>query len=169
MSIYPKNICKEENVIIHLRFSNKGPKPQMIKYKLDVRDPYEKQVFYKEDDICLGIDKEEYVKQLYYSLYINDNFKPGKYLVDFCIICNGHIIESITKDNDFFYVESLEYYNSENNTIIENNSPEKARFKVFKEGIFEEFEIEGKQKMKLKEKYDYIEFANNKFDMIKEK
>ena len=94
MSIYPKNISNGENVIIHLRFSNKSKIIQKIRYVLSVIDPDENQVFLKEDNLVLGVEKEEFVKQLYYSLEIDGNFKPGKYIVQFYLVCKGHIIES---------------------------------------------------------------------------
>ena len=169
MSIYPKNINKRENLIIHLRFSNKGSKPQKVTYKLSINSPDKKEIFYKEEDILLGTDKTEYVKQLYHSIYISNRFKPGKYIVDFHMICNGHIIESLTKDNDYFYVEDLKYYISKNNTIVVNKSNEKTNFKLYKGGKSEEHIIDGKQKLKFSEKYDFIEYANNRFDLIKEK
>ena len=48
MSIYPKNISNGENVIIHLRFSNKSKIIQKIRYVLSVIDPDENQVFLKQ-------------------------------------------------------------------------------------------------------------------------
>ena len=169
MSIYPRNISNGENLIIHLRFSNKGRKIQKVRYVLSVLNPNEKQIFLKEDDLTLGVENDEFIKQLYYSLYINSRFIPGKYIVKFYIVCNGHIIESATKDNDFFYVENLKYYNLNDNTIIINNSNEKTDFKLYKGTNIEKFTINGKQKVRLKEKYNYIEYANNKIDFINNK
>lgn len=169
MSIYPKNISNGENLIIHLRFSNKGKKTQKVRYVLSVSDPNDKQIFFKENDLILGIEKDEFTKQLYYSLYINSKFKPGKYIVKFYMICNGHIIESETKNNDYFYVENLKYYNFNDNTFIFNNSDEKTNFKLYKGTNIEKFTINGKQTLKLKEKYNYIEYANNKIDLINDK
>ena len=82
------------------------------------------------------------------------------------ILCNEHIIESETKDNDYFFVENLKYYNFNGNTIIINNSDEKTNFKLYKGTNIEKFIINGKQKLKLKGKYNYIEYANNKIDLI---
>lgn len=166
MSIYPKNICNGENLIIHLRFSNKSKNIQKVTYNLSIKNPDKKQIFLKQEDIILGINKEEYVKQLYHSIYISNRFKPGKYIVDFYLNCNGHIIESVTKDNDYFYVEKLKYYNFKENTIIINKSNEKTRFKVYNEKSIDKFVIDGKQKLELKEKYDFIEYANNKVALI---
>ena len=59
MSIYPKNISNGENVIIHLRFSNKSKIIQKIRYVLSVIDPDENQVFLKEDNLVLGVEKED--------------------------------------------------------------------------------------------------------------
>ena len=151
MSIYPKNISNGENLIIHLRFSSKGKKIQKVRYILSVSNPNDKQVFFKEDDLILGVEKDEFIKQLYYSLYVNSKFIPGKYIVKFYMICNEHIIESETKDNDYFYVENLKYYNLNGNTNIEK------------------FTINGKQKLRLKGEYNYIEYANNKIDFINDK
>ena len=39
MSIYPKRISSEENLIIHLRFSNKSKKIQKLKYVLSILNP----------------------------------------------------------------------------------------------------------------------------------
>ena len=85
------------------------------------------------------------------------------------ILCNEHIIESETKDNDYFFVENLKYYNFNGNTIIINNSDEKTNFKLYKGTNIEKFIINGKQKLKLKGKYNYIEYANNKIDLINDK
>ncbi|MBR3249629.1 MAG: hypothetical protein IKF83_02900 [Clostridia bacterium] len=169
MSIYPKNISNGENVIIHLRFSNKSKIIQKIRYVLSVIDPDENQVFLKEDNLVLGVEKEEFVKQLYYSLEIDGNFKPGKYIVQFYLVCKGHIIESVTKDNDFFFVEKLEYYYSNEKTVITNISNEKIKFKLHEGLNIEELTINGKEKIELEGKYDYIEYANNKIDLIEEK
>ena len=169
MSIYPKNISNGENLIIHLRFSNKGRKIQKVRYVLSVSNPNDKQIFLKEDNVILGVGKDEFIKQLYYSLYINNRFIPGKYIVKFYMICNEHIIDSETKDNDYFYVENFKYYNLNGNTIINNNSDEKTNFKLYKGTNIEKFTINGKQKLRLKGKYNYIEYANNKIDLIKDK
>jgi len=169
MSIYPKNISNGENVIIHLRFSNKSKIIQKIRYVLAVIDSDENQVFLKEDNLVLGVEKEEFVKQLYYSLEIDRNFKPGKYIVQFYLVCKGHIIESVTKDNDFFFVEKLEYYCFNEKTVITNISNEKTKFKLYKGLNIEELTINGKEKIELEGKYDYIEYANNKIDLIAEK
>ena len=169
MSIYPKNISNGENVIIHLRFSNKSKIIQKIRYVLSVIDPDENQVFLKEDNLVLGVEEEEFVKQLYYSLEIDGNFKPGKYIVQFYLVCKGHIIESVTKDNDFFFVEKLEYYYSNEKTVITNISNEKIKFKLHEGLNIEELTINGKEKIELEGKYDYIEYANNKIDLIEEK
>lgn len=169
MSIYPKNISNGENLIIHLRFGNKSKKMQKVKYVLSVISPDNKTIFLKEDDLTLGIRKDEFVTQLYYSLYINNRFKPGKYIVKFYLICNKQIIESATKDNDFFYIEKLKYYNCKHNTVIFNCSKEKTYFKLYKGTNIEEFSIDGRQKLKLEDKYDYIEYANNKIYIIDNK
>ena len=169
MSIFPKKISNGENLIIHLRFSNKAQKIHNIKYVLSVLDPNKKEIFLKEDNIILGIGKEGFVKQLYYSLYINNNCKPGRYIVNFYIICNGQVIYSDTKNNDYFYVEKLKYYNSKNKTVIHNISNEKTLFILYKGKESKCFNINGKEKLNLEDKYDYIEYANNKFDIIENK
>lgn len=152
MSIYPKNISNGENLIIHLRFSNKGKKIQKVRYVLSVLNPNDKQLFLKEGDLILGIENDKFIKQLYYSVYINSRFMPGKYTVKFYMICNEHIIESETKNNDYFYVENLKYYNLNGNTIIINNSNEKTNFRLYKGTNIEKYTINGKQKLKLKGK-----------------
>ena len=169
MSIYPKNISNGENLIIHLRFSNKGKEIQKVKYVVSVLNPKGKQIFLKKDNLILGAEKDEYIKQLYYSLYIDSKFKPGKYIVDFYMICNGHIIKSETKHNDCFYVENLKYYNFNNNTFIINNTNEKTYIKLYKGANIKEITVNGKQTLILKEKYNYIKYANNKFDLISDK
>lgn len=45
MSIYPKNVSNGENVIIHLRFSNKIFQPQAIKYILSVLNSDNERVY----------------------------------------------------------------------------------------------------------------------------
>lgn len=167
MSIYPKNISNGENLIIHLRFGNKSNKIQKVRYVLSVIDPDNNDIFYKEDDLTLGIGKDEFVKQLYYSLYINNSFKPGKYMVNFYMICNEQIIESSTKDNDYFYIEKLKYYNFKGKTIVFNCSKEKTHFKLYKGINIEEFTIDGGQELTFEDNHDYIEYANNRFDNIK--
>lgn len=166
MSIYPKRISSEENLIIHLRFSNKSKKIQKLKYVLSILNPNNKQIYFKEDNLILGSNNEEYIKELYYSFFIDETYIPGKYNVIFYLILNGKKIESVTKDNDFFIVEKLTYYSLKNKTIIINNSYMKTRVKLYGKEKEEEINIEGNQRKIINHKYDYIEFANNKIDKI---
>ncbi len=170
MSIYPKNISKGENLIIHLRFSNKGKKNEIIKYRLYIQNPTGKKILKKENSIYLGVNSNEFVRQIYYSVYISDKFKPGKYIVKFYLICRGSIIESSTKDTDFFYVEDVKYFNSNEKTYVHNKSLENVNIKLYdNNNISETFNIRGNSTLETTKAYKYIEYANNKFDIIKEK
>ncbi len=170
MSIYPKNISKGENLIIHLRFSNKGKKNEIVKYKLYVQDPEGTNILKKEKNIYLGVDDDEFVRQIYYSIHITDKFKPGKYLVKFYLICRGNIIESLTKDTDFFYVEDIKYFNLKGKTYIYNKSPENVNIELYdNNNISKTFNIKGNSTLEIPNSYKYIKYANNKFDIIKEK
>ncbi len=169
MSIYPKRISNGENLIVHLRFSNSGQEIYNVKYVLSVLNPNKKEIFLKEDNIILGTGKEGFSKNLYYSLYINNKYKPGKYIVNFYMICNGQVINSDTRDNDYFYVEKLKYYNFKDKTVIYNMSNEKTSFILHKGKTSNEFTINGNEKINLEDKYDYIEYSNNKFDIIEDR
>lgn len=160
MSIFPKHIASGENVIIHLRFNNSKKNTKEITYYLKVFNPNNKIIYDKSDNIIVGYGDNDYCNEIYHSIMIKNNFVPGKYIVDFYMNINGKKIESITKNNDFFYVEKIKYFKKDNKTIINNMSKEKVKCSLY--GLTKKtIELNGKEKIELDDSYNLIEYGNN--------
>lgn len=170
MSIFPKKITLGENCIIHLKFVNHEKNNEVIKYILKVMDPNGKTILNINRNMILGGSSENnFVRELYYNVEIGNHFLPGKYIVDFYLYCKGIKVESITKDIDYFNVEKLSYFTDGKYTYIVNESIEETEFYVFDiDNEKKHFKIKGNDSIVLKEKFNYIQYANSKVDVIKE-
>lgn len=164
MSIYPKKVTKNENVIIHLRFENPENKFEIIKYRLLVSNPNEDIIYKKQDTLLLGSDSDKYIKQLYHSIHITDEFIPGKYKVIFYLTCRGVKVLSATKDNDFFLVENISIVNKNDNIELINESKEKTECYLYKDNDNQKTKmiLNGLEKIIIDKSYKFIEYGNNK-------
>ena len=164
MSIYPKKVTKNENVIIHLRFENPDNKFEIIKYRLLISNPNEDIIYSKQDTFILGSDIDKYVKQLYHSIFITDEFMPGKYKVIFYLTCRGVKVQSVTKDNDFFLVENISIVHKNDNIELINNSKEKVECYLYKNSDNQKTKIilNELEKIIIDNSYKFIEYGNNK-------
>lgn len=171
MSIFPKKITLGETCIIHLRFANSGENNEIIKYTLKVTNPNNEFVLNVNKSMVLGAaDKKDFVREIYYNIETNENFLPGKYIVDFYLYYKGIKVESITKDIDYFYIEKLSYLRDSKNTYIINESTEETEFFVYSDKAKKKYyKINGKDSIILNENFHYIQYANNKIDVIRKK
>lgn len=162
MSIFPKKITKNENVIIHLRFENPDNKNEIIKYYLNVINPNNKIIYSKSESILLGIDKEKFIREIYHSIHIDDNFMPGKYKVEFYLTCRGVRVDSVTKNNDFFYVEEIKIKKEKEKIILINKSNEKTNCVLYKKDIKEDIELGELETKIINKDFEFIEYGNHK-------
>ena len=171
MSIFPKKITLGENCIIHLRFANSGVNNEVIKYFLKVINPNNEVVLDIEKSMILGVvEDNDFIREIYYNIKTDKSFLPGKYIVDFHLYCKGVKVESTTKEIDYFNVEKLSYFITNNNTYITNESCEETEFSVYNdEKKIKQYKIKGKDSLILTNTYNYIQYANNKIDVIKKK
>lgn len=115
-------------------------------------------------------DKNDFVREIYYNIETNEKFLPGKYIVDFYLYYNGIKVESITKDIDYFNIEKLSYLRDSKNTYIINESTEETEFFVYSDKSKKKYyKINGKDSIILNEQFHYIQYANNKIDVIRKK
>lgn len=171
MSIFPKNITSGENCIIHLRFTNSGVNNEVIKYVLKVINPNNEIVLDINKSMILGVVKDnDFIREIYYNVKTNENFMPGKYIVDFHLYCKGIKVESVTKEIDYFNIEKLSYFLDDDNTYITNESNEETEFFVYNDkSKIKHYKIKGKDSLALNGKFNYIQYANNKIDVIRKK
>lgn len=169
MSIFPKRITSGENCIIHLRFANSCENSEVIKYVLKVISPNNEVVLNINKSMVLGVaGTKNFVREVYYNVNTNKNFLPGKYIVDFYLYCKGIKVESMTKEIDYFNIEKLSYFIDDNNTYITNESDEETEFYVYNDkASIQHYIIKGKDSIILKGTYNYIQYANNKVDVIR--
>lgn len=164
MSIYPKNITKGENLIIHLRFNNTGIKNEIINYNLIVRNPNDNIVYNYSDKMFLG--SKDFVREIYHSIKITNKFIPGKYIVSFFLMCRGVKIESSTKNNDYFYVEKIDTRIKNNTIILKNNSNVNTKCQVFNEYEKKEVVLKANETRVINKLYKYIKYGNNMISII---
>ncbi len=164
MSIFPKRIVSGENVIIHLRFINSKKNNRLIKYFLNVYNPKKKLIYNFSDDIILGYGNN-YYNEKYHSLMIQNDFIPGKYIVDFYMEVNGKKVDSLTKQNDYFHVEKIDFYKNNNDIILKNMSNEITKCILYGNNK-EEIVLEGNETKRVNDEYQYIEYGNNQIFKI---
>ena len=171
MSIFPKKITSGENCIIHLKFANSGENNEIIKYILKVTNPNNEIVLDINKSMILGVVKDNaFVREIYYNVKTNENFIPGKYIVDFHLYCKGIKVESMTKEIDYFNIEKLSYFIEDNNTYITNESGEDTEFYIYKDKKkIKHYKIDGNDSLVLNGIFNYIQYANNKTDIIRKK
>lgn len=168
MSIFPKKITSGESCIIHLRFANSGESNEIVKYILKVINPNNEIVLDINKSMILGIAKDNnFVREIYYDVKTNEDFMPGKYIVDFHLYCKGIKVESMTKENDYFNIEKLSYFIENDNTYIINESKEDIEFYIYNDkSKIKHYKIKGKDSLVLNGIFNYIQYANNKIDII---
>ena len=106
----------------------------------------------------------------YYNVETNENFMPGKYIVDFHLYCKGIKVESMTKEIDYFNIEKLSYFIDDDSTYITNESSEKTEFYIYNDkSKIKHYKINGKDSLVLNGNFNYIQYANNKIDVIRKK
>lgn len=171
MSIFPKKITSGENCIIHLKFANSGENNEIIKYILKVTNPNNEIVLDINKSMILGVVKDNaFVREIYYNVKTNENFIPGKYIVDFHLYCKGIKVESMTKEIDYFNIEKLSYFIEDNNTYITNESGEDTEFYIYNDkSKIKHYKIDGNDSLVLNGIFNYIQYANNKTDIIRKK
>ena len=150
MSIFPKKITSGESCIIHLRFANSGESNEIVKYILKVINPNNEIVLNINKSMILGIAKDNnFVREIYYDIKTNEDFMPGKYIVDFHLYCKGIKVESMTKETDYFNIEKLSYFIENDNTYIINESKEDIEFYIYNDkSKIKHYKIKGKIKIK---------------------
>lgn len=164
MSIFPKKITYGENVIIHLRFINSKDNNRLIKYFLNVYNPKKELIYDTSESIILGYG-ENYYNEIYHSIMIQNDFLPGKYMVDFYLEVNGKKIDSLTKNNDYFYVEKLVFYKKRKKIFLENISDETTSCILYGNKK-KKMVLEGNKIKNVNDEYQYIEYGNNQIFKI---
>lgn len=109
MSIFPKKVSHGEYVIVHLNFKGIFIKCKKISYCLNIFDPNNKLVCNLKNEIIMLGNNREYEKQLYYPVFIKEDFQAGKYIVEFYLLVDDKKIISRTINNDYFIVEKINY------------------------------------------------------------
>ena len=158
MSIFPKKITSGENCIIHLRFANSGGNNEVIKYVLKVTNPNNEVILDINKSMILGVVKDnDFVREIYYNVETNENFMPGKYIVDFHLYCKGIKVESMTKEIDYFNIEKLSYFIDDDSTYITNESSEETEFYIYNnKSKIKHYKINGKDSLVLNGNFNYI-------------
>lgn len=158
MSIFPKKLTHGETCIIHLNFKAKIPKNKVIQYFLKIYNPTGKLVYYISKYTTLVGNEEDYERQLYYPIYINNNFLAGKYIVDFYFYFDGNKIVSRTVDNDYFIVDKITHYIDRNKIYVKNESSEDVEFDLILEN---NNECQSKKYLFKGNEYNTYDFNNN--------
>lgn len=102
MSIFPKRVRKNENVIIHFKTHN-IEKPKFIQYRIDIID--------KDGNVVMEYENEEIsneVHETYYSFKPDNSMLGGKYHVRSKVFLEGRIIESFSSIMDYFYIDDID-------------------------------------------------------------
>lgn len=171
MSIFPKKITSGENCIIHLRFANSGDNNEVVKYILKVKNPNNEVILDVNKSMILGMVKDnDFIREIYYNVETNENFLPGKYIINFYLYYKGIKVESVTKEIDYFNIEKLSYFIDDDNTYIINESSEETEFYIYNDKPkIKHYKIKGKDTLVLSGIFNYIQYANNKIDVIRKK
>lgn len=132
MSIYPKRITSDEQVVIHIKIVNEDIKVKHCKMVTYIVKPNKKITELAQKFFVIS-NKE---KEFYFTYVPKKNDIPGKYLVKTNLYTNGNISHSLTSKNDFFYIDKLSILSvdedKDNLTIsIKNKSSEKTPFELF--------------------------------------
>ena len=96
---------------------------------------------------------------------IQNDFIPGKYIVDFYMEVNGKKVDSLTKQNDYFHVEKIDFYKNNNDIILKNMSNEITKCILYGNNK-EEIVLEGNETKRVNDEYQYIEYGNNQIFKI---
>lgn len=118
MSIYPKRVTENENVIIHLKFSSEDKEIRYFHYITKVISPSGKEIVYWENNFIMIPGKESQLskKEFYYCINSYLLNEAGKYLAKTNLYLDGKVINSQTEENDFFYVDKVTVHNYQNNS-----------------------------------------------------
>lgn len=177
MSVFPRKVCNGEYVIFHMGFKGILDENKSIDYCLNLYNPTNKKILNIKKDLLIRGNNKLYEKNLYYPILIDDSFIPGKYIIDFYLVCDGKKIKSSTKNTDYFNVEKVEskfYKDKENNKVILNNkSNECTSVLLYLEGnkkiIKKEIMLLPQEEKIIITKCSkaFIEYGNNNFSMIR--
>lgn len=154
MSIFPKKVVKDENVIIHLKFVNEE-EISFFHYVTRIISPSGKEITSWENSFMIppGEKGNPSKKELYYCVDSSLLIEPGKYLAKTNLYFQGKIIKSITAKNDCFYVERvsiLNYKENENKVTFDiiNDSDIETKINIIdrKGDILQEMVLNGNEK-----------------------
>ncbi len=108
MSIFPKRVTKNENVIIHMKFTISSNRVCYCLYSTKVISPSGKEIvswkngFYMMSHWAVSEEKE-----IYHCVEHTMLEEPGKYLVKTDLYLEGKVINSETEMNDYFYYDNI--------------------------------------------------------------
>lgn len=130
MSIFPKRVTKNDNVIIHLKFINESSVTSCFDYITQVISPSGKIVKDWSDQFIMAPKNGEGInqKEQYYEINKDLLNEAGKYTAKTSLYINGRIINSSTEKNDYFYVDDITYKIKSKNSqgkccyLLTNNS-----------------------------------------------
>ena len=167
MSIFPKRIKANENLIIHFKTQN-IEKPKFIQYLIEIIDDNGKVVknYYKEEI-------SNSVHETYFVFTPDDSFAAGKYYVRSRVYIEGRIIESFSSIKDYFYIDKIDIRirkNEEQTIELINTSTSTTPVLILNKAgnIVEQGELDAKEVRKILFDKDlvYIKYANSDIEKI---
>lgn len=109
MSIFPKRVTKNENVIIHLKFVNESNQTRLFNYNTQIISPSGTIITEWNDKFIMSPKSDESInkKEFYHEVSGTLLVEAGKYLAKTNLYIDGRIINSSTEKNDYFYVDDI--------------------------------------------------------------
>lgn len=114
MSIFPKRVTENENVIIHLKFLSDNKEVKYFQFRTSIISPSGKVIKCWENGFYMSPKNYNItaVKEFFYCVEYSLLVEAGKYFAKTDLFLDGKIVNSRTEENDFFYVDKVEIHNT---------------------------------------------------------
>lgn len=179
MSIFPKRVTGDENVIIHLKFISDNEKMKYLYYRTRVISPSGNEIKCWESGFYMAAKKHSSssIKEFFLCVEHFLLIEAGKYYAKTELFLDGKVVNSRTEENDFFYVDKVEvqdYKRIDNMVVFEikNMANNTVPIKIYNESdkLLDILTMQPKQGVILE--YIgrvYIEYKNGTILPVKEK
>lgn len=166
MSIFPKRIRKNENVIIHFKIEN-IQKLKFIQYVIEIIS--------EDGNIVKQFKKEEIFNEIHeiYFPFESNNMVAGKYYVRSRAYLEGRVIGSFSSIKDFFFIDDIsieieniykaKFYLTNNGNSVTPYSLLNKEGKVMDSGELEPFE---KRIFLINGEPIFLKYANNHIEKV---
>jgi len=166
MSIYPKRIARGDNVIIHTKFFNRSLICIPITVNLELEnklEKYKKQLLKNKIFFLPSLmDNEKDFIEKFFIFKTDERTPLGKYNCLLTINYFGKKIKSLTRKNDYFFIEKLNFSRKKGKIILINMTNFNIKIKLIYLKKKQNKMIKPHSKIVVTEKnFLYAVYANN--------